>query len=334
MRIKILDIDLVKMTDDVYFSDKYSDYVSNSKLGLLNPCEGGSVQKYKEGFTKGFNPSFVTGTAIHELVLQPDLFFLADDVGKPTAKMGAMADLLYDVHNKKGSIDLTDCEKVAVDIQYYPKSLSDKRIQRIYDESMPYITRRMEYESVLVHDKEPIYLDTDNIIRVTAAVHNLKQNEEIQDLLNPFTFDLGEPLLNRNEDAIIATVALINDEGREHIIKIKQKMDNFWYDPHDNFMMLNDLKTTGRFIDQFHESFYKYRYFRQIGMYSYFTCEYLKKAYNIDKINFKSNILLSCTIPDFRSGVFKINNEMVLHGVWAFREIFKILMDNYDEIYS
>ena len=30
-------IQLIKMTDEEYFSDKYKDYISNSKLGLLNP---------------------------------------------------------------------------------------------------------------------------------------------------------------------------------------------------------------------------------------------------------------------------------------------------------
>ena len=37
----------VDMSDDEYFSDKYKDYVSNSRLKLINPEEGGSPEKYK-----------------------------------------------------------------------------------------------------------------------------------------------------------------------------------------------------------------------------------------------------------------------------------------------
>ena len=39
-------IRLVKMTDKEYFSSENKDYISNSKLGLINPDEGGSYEKY------------------------------------------------------------------------------------------------------------------------------------------------------------------------------------------------------------------------------------------------------------------------------------------------
>lgn len=334
MQIRIDEIDLVEMTDDVYFSDKYSNCVSNSRMSLINPSEGGSVEKFINGYDGGFNPSFIIGTAIHELVLQPELFFLAPNLDKPTAKMGVMADLLYKIYKKKQSYTLEDCEKVAIEMDYYANSLGEKRIQAIYDECASYVRRRFEYESVLVNDKEPIYLDPDNIMRVEQAIHHIKNNDEIQSLLNPLQFIGDEPILKRNEDAVIALITLIDKDGREYPLKFKQKMDSFWYDPSINKLMLLDLKTTGRYIDQFHYSFYKYRYFRQIGIYALFLSEYIKREYNVENVNIESNILLSCTIPDFRSGVFKVNNHMVKHGVWASYEILKIIMDNYDEIYN
>ena len=88
-----------KIDDNIYFtSPVYKNRISNSRLGLLNPNQGGSPEKFFEGFKQSFNPSFALGSAVHEQVLQPHLFKLAEDTGKPTAKMGGMADFLYDIY--------------------------------------------------------------------------------------------------------------------------------------------------------------------------------------------------------------------------------------------
>ena len=66
---------LEKISDAVYFSEKYSGYVSNSRLGLLNPKQDGSPKKFFAGFSSvGYAPALEMGSAVHELVLQPDAF--------------------------------------------------------------------------------------------------------------------------------------------------------------------------------------------------------------------------------------------------------------------
>ena len=55
-------IQLIKMTDEEYFSEKYKDYISNSKLSLIDPTAGGSPEKYLEGFKGSYNESFELGT--------------------------------------------------------------------------------------------------------------------------------------------------------------------------------------------------------------------------------------------------------------------------------
>ncbi len=53
---------LEKIDDAIYFSEKYSGYVSNSRLGLINPRQDGSPDKFFAGFQQsGFNPSFMLG---------------------------------------------------------------------------------------------------------------------------------------------------------------------------------------------------------------------------------------------------------------------------------
>lgn len=53
---------LQKISDEVYFSEKYSGYVSNSRLGLLNPKQDGSPEKFFAGFKPvGYAPALELG---------------------------------------------------------------------------------------------------------------------------------------------------------------------------------------------------------------------------------------------------------------------------------
>ena len=65
---------LVKIDDAEYFSSKYGSYISNSRLGLLNPFQGGSADAFFAGFKdEGFVSSLVIGSAVHCLNIN---FFL------------------------------------------------------------------------------------------------------------------------------------------------------------------------------------------------------------------------------------------------------------------
>ena len=79
-------IELIKLTDEEYFSNKYKDYISNSKLSLLNPDEEGSIEKYESGFDSKFSDSFELGGAVHAIVLHRSVnkkleSILVDDYG-------------------------------------------------------------------------------------------------------------------------------------------------------------------------------------------------------------------------------------------------------------
>lgn len=54
-----------KIDDSIYFgSPVYKNRISNSRLGLLNPRQGGSPEKFFSGFKSSFNPSFALGKII------------------------------------------------------------------------------------------------------------------------------------------------------------------------------------------------------------------------------------------------------------------------------
>lgn len=53
---------LEKIDDAIYFSEKYNGYVSNSRLGLLNPRQEGSPEKFFAGFKPvGYAPALELG---------------------------------------------------------------------------------------------------------------------------------------------------------------------------------------------------------------------------------------------------------------------------------
>ena len=82
--LKLEDID-----DDTYFSQYKGEYISNSRLGKLVK-EG--VAAFFKNEDSPYNPSFETGSLIHQQVLQPEEFEVIETVFKPTAKAGLMAD--------------------------------------------------------------------------------------------------------------------------------------------------------------------------------------------------------------------------------------------------
>lgn len=56
---------LEKIDDNVYFTSPiYKNRISNSRLGLLNPNQDGSPEKFFAGFKQSFNPSFALGKII------------------------------------------------------------------------------------------------------------------------------------------------------------------------------------------------------------------------------------------------------------------------------
>ena len=69
--IKVEDI-----SDKVYFSKVYNKYISNSRLKLINPDEGGSPSKFFAGLNnnKIYSDALIFGSAVHELTLQPNVY--------------------------------------------------------------------------------------------------------------------------------------------------------------------------------------------------------------------------------------------------------------------
>lgn len=65
---------LQKIDDEEYFSKKYSNYISNSRLSLINPSQEGSPEKFFQGFKPTYSAAFDLGSGVHQMSLQGHLF--------------------------------------------------------------------------------------------------------------------------------------------------------------------------------------------------------------------------------------------------------------------
>lgn len=326
-------IQLIEMSDEEYFSEKWAGYISNSTLALINPDQDGSPQIYKEGLSKHpkYSDSLVFGSAVHELVLQPGEFKVADNVDRPTAKMGAMADELYKTFlSNKGVVSDKDIIAASDKIDYYKGKMDSIKIENVKDKCINYWWDRRDWESEHNNSEiEPIYLDPKSREKLQLCLASVEANKEVQDLLHPK--GVFEEPISMNEAALFMDVKA-EHEGKETILKLKGKLDNFTIDIETNEVVLNDLKTTGHWLIDFGDSFKKYHYNRQMAMYAWMLRSYVQKQYNIKPSSLMANMLLVCTVPDYRAGVFRVTNGEIRKGFLEFKDLLQRVA--YCELYD
>lgn len=326
-------IQLIEMSDEEYFSEKWAGYISNSTLALINPDQDGSPQIYKEGLSKHpkYSDSLVFGSAVHELVLQPKEFAVVNNVDRPTAKMGAMADELYKTFlSNKGVVSDKDIIAASDKIDYYKGKMDSIKIENVKDKCINYWWDRRDWETE--HNNsgtEPIYLDPKSREKLQLCLASVEANKEVQDLLHPK--GVFEEPISMNEAALFMDVKA-EHEGKETILKLKGKLDNFTIDTETNEVVLNDLKTTGHWLIDFGDSFKKYHYNRQMAMYAWMLRSYVEKQYNIKPSSLMANMLLVCTVPDYRAGVFRVTNGEIRKGFLEFKDLLQRVA--YCELYD
>lgn len=314
---------LENIDDKVYFSDKYGDYISNSKLGLINPDQGGSWEKYKAGFAgnKIYSDSLKFGSAIHESQLQPESFFIVDTVNRPTAKVGFISDLLYTTKERELTTELIS--KAALEVDYYKGILSKNQVDKVKETLIPYFKQRREFEATLDTDKTPIYLDATTRERYYACANALNANNKIQSLLKPKGV-LSDPL-SYNEQTILLDVEVRIENQEPFILKLKSKLDNFTIDTENNVITVNDIKTTGKRVNLFHEAIDTYHYCRELGMYSWLLGLCAQKFYGLNNPVVKGNFLVVSTIPQYYTKVVPMTKSMFLKGFKEFKTLLELV---------
>ena len=302
--LKLEDID-----DNIYFSEKFKNYISNSRLGILKKD---GVKVFFKGIPQVYNPSFETGTLIHQQVLQPEAFYVIPEVFKPTAKAGLMADALY---KSDGTVPTDDEIKAqSYIIGYYKDKLTSNRIKEFRDKAEPYWRDRFLYETnnpFKEGDKKRIYTDERNFELLTNCLKTLNENSEIQSLLNPV--GIVDTPIKGNEKTILLDIQMEVPGYEPRVYKLKAKLDNFSIDTEENVITVNDLKTTSRPAKDFNPEYFSYQ--REIAFYSYLLKQVAKKYYNIEKPTIKGNFLVVSTIPEYNTLVYPMTPKLFKSGM-------------------
>lgn len=300
--LKLEDID-----DDIYFSQYSKEYISNSRLGILKKD---GVKAFFEGIPQVYNPSFETGTLIHENVLEPDKYEVIEGVFKPTAKAGLMADALY---KSDGTFPTDDeIKSQSYIIGYYKDKLTPNRIKEFRDKAEPYWRDRFIYEqkSVPSRFKKRIYTSEKNFELLNNCLNSINNDSNIQKLLHP-TGIVEEPIIG-NERTILMDIQMEIPEHEPRIYKLKAKLDNFSIDTEENIITVNDLKTTSRPVVQFDPTFFSYQ--REIAFYSWLIKLCAKKFYNVEKATTKGNFLVVSTVPEYNTLVYPMTPKLFMSG--------------------
>lgn len=305
---------LENISDEEYFSAKYSNYISNSRLGKLK-TEGAKV--FFEGFkVQEYNPSFQFGSWLHMRVLQPENFDFIEGVYTPTAKAGLMALELY---KPDGTTPTDDEIKVAsYKIGYYKDKLTDSRITELRGKCNDFWRDRCLYEHnnpFKEGDKERIYIDEKSHNLLKCCLESIDKDNNFNKLLHPT--GLTEDPYSANEQTILMDVQIEIPGYEPKVYKLKSKLDNFTIDKEENIITVNDLKTTSRLAKDFDPSFFSYQ--REIGMYSYLLKLCAKKFFDLDNPKVKGNFLVISIVPDYQTTVYPITPKLYKQGFDEFK---------------
>lgn len=310
-------LQLEDISDEVYFSQYKKEYISNSRLGVLKKD---GAKAFFEGIPQVFNPSFITGSLIHEQVLQPEVFEVVEGIFKPTAKAGLMADVLY---KSDGTFPTNDEIKAqSYIIGYYKDKLTPTRIIEFRNRAEPYWRDRFIYEQNNPKSKkERRYTDEKNFEILTGCLKSLNANNDIQKLLHPS--GIIEDPISMNEHTILMDIKMEIPEYEPRIYHLKAKLDNFTIDKESNTITVNDLKTTSRLAKDFDPVFFSYQ--REIGFYSYLLKLCSKKFYNIENPTVKGNFLVVSVVPEYQSLVYPMSAKLFKQGIQEASYLLKVV---------
>lgn len=297
---------LEDISDEIYFRDYRKDYISNSRLGVLKKD---GAKAFFEGIPQTYNPSFTTGTLIHQQLLQPESFEVIGEVFKPSAKAGLMADYLYNSDGTTPTDD--DIKSASYKIGYYKDKLTSNRLKEFRQKAEPYWRDRFIYEqNNPIGNKERVYTDEKNYELLCNCLKTLNSDENIQKLLHPISI-VTEPVVG-NEKTILLDVKMEVPGYEPRIYKLKAKLDNFSIDFDEETITVNDLKTTSRPASMFDPEYFSYQ--RELSFYSYLLKLCAQRIYKIEKPTIKGNFLVVSTVPDYNTRVYPMTSKLFKSG--------------------
>ena len=315
----------VEMDDATYFSNKYSKYISNSRLKWIDPEANGSPQLFKSP-PRIVTSSLETGSSVHEILLQPEEFELAPKFNKPTAKLGKVIEEVYKFRKQNLSI-YQSIRKACEKVEYYVNQI-DKKILYIIQKGYVYYLSRYAYEKQNT-SKTQIFLSDSDYETVSNCLQSCYDNRKLMNLLYPTTL-FGDKIESHCEDAFFIDFVVTYKKRHCTTLQFKLKADNWTIDYDEKIVTLNDLKTTSTpvqwFMNPEYGSMAKYRYDRQMAAYSSVLWHYCIRHFGVCKKqgwDLKANMLVVQTTPPYTSACFPVGRDLLKQGRIQFEQLMK-----------
>ena len=312
-----------KISDQEYFSKKYSAYVSNSRLGNINPEQGGSPEKFFTPMGNIFSDSLIMGSAVHQQYLQPEFFELVE-IDRPTAKLGFVCDYIWDHSEDSHEITEELIIQASQVVGYYKDSLTEKRVKDITNAYEAYRKSRSTY----IHKKgiEPMFLPSKMYEVASNCINACNNNEDFKRIMYPPYID--QKPISENEQAFLLDIKCDFPDRDPIIVRLKAKLDNYTIDFDSNTITVNDLKTIGAILPKFdgeEGNFGRFHYYRELAIYIWLLRMYVEKQYGMKNPHMKVNCLVVSTIPDHYTKVYEVTNKEIDKGFKEFRYLLKLV---------
>lgn len=333
----------MQMSDELYFGNALPGYISNSKLGLINPAQGGSLSRYISGFEDSKSDYFRLGTAIHALLLEADSNTLSSYVA-PKGVVRSIIDTTYKLVSRNGQSFEDALDTAFKYHNYYGGAPGPRRTETLIEATKGY------YEYLSGAKPGEIILDVDMQVTAAACVDAVKSNAKAYEAIcsKDGEFDFLSDRRYFNED--VMTCQYQTKDGT--IFNLKNKVDAWSIDVKNKILYLSDLKTTSSNIDMFmgqnaiqvfeyadaklsfiHGSFHKYHYYRQMYMYYKILEAYVAEEYGFDETwTVEVKMVVVETTGGNRCGVFDVKQEFMDAGKVEFEFLMELIAANKDNI--
>ena len=261
-------------------------------------------------------------SGIHSLSLQNDLYEVCTTVDKPTAKMGALADRLYPIYLNHMPTN-EEIIKEATIIDYYGGKLTQNKLDKVYENCIPYWESRRLFEASYDGTKELLFFDPKSRETVLNCVEALNKNKSIQNLLHPT--GLIENPISEMEQAILLDIKVEVPGFDPFILKLNAKLDNYTIDKESNTITVNDVKSIGKIVSEMENNIAKFHYNREFAVYSYLLALCAEKYYGMVNPKVKGNYLVVSTIPQYYTKVIPVTSAMFKEGFFEFAKLIKMI---------
>lgn len=306
--------------------DPYYDIkaVSNSALKHINPEQGGSPAEFKR-YWDGTLPSLKTsalefGNLVHLAVLEPHLLnYVVDKTNTPDKIRDIVREVYENVKPKADPFNL-DAPSINDFITYGPAIISacdklsygatwreETRLNKVLEQGGSYFNLLAQAEA-----NEEFVITQSQADRLDSCLAGINRDPVGQSMIYMVSeeYTNGKPndveYLNEQE-------VVWKQDGLS--FPLKGKIDRLRIDHKNSEFTVIDLKTTGKSLSQFPDSFEQYHYARQMAAYEIAAAKFVADKFGEGyKPSHRHIIVAVETKGDYRAGKFIIKRKTIDAG--------------------